>query len=204
MPDTPARICRVLAPTVLCAGLLGGGAVVLAPAPSYAASVTLTDATHDPVRLDDQDDDGELETTPAPDARAVDIEATDVVYRHHVLVVRVHARGTSHRVSPRVRVRADGSDHGFSVDDRGRVYDDSRGGGRRCRGASVEWDGPAHVYRFRLPAGCFGTPDQVRVGVQLTRVGDTTPSSVTLDDAVKGGGGRYYYRVGLGPRVARG
>jgi len=202
MSGTSRSMTRALSAAVLVAGSTTA-VTALGSAPSYADSVSVTDAVGDPVRIDDQDDDGELETTRVR-GRALDIESTAVVYRNHVLVVRVRSVDSSYEVSPRVRVRAGGTDHEFSVDDRGRVYDASRGGGRPCSEARAVWDGPRDVHRIYIPSRCFGAPDDVRVGARLERVGDTTPSSVTLDDAVKGGGGRLYYRIGLGPRVARG
>jgi len=158
---------RLVAAVALAAGLLP-----LSATSAHAESERVVDATRDVTTYSSED------TRPrtAPEERRADLKRVDFRYTADTLVVRMVVRdipGQGRALNPVVRLRREG----------GRLYSvlPSSEGGLRLVGAgrtsymrpcpegSLEVLPAADAVRFEIPATCFSTPDEVRVGALMAR-----------------------------------
>jgi len=184
---------RALA-AVLCSA--AASTALLVPATAYADAVTVADPVGDPVRAE-----GESETfEPAPQAKSVDLVSTRFDYRNQVLVVRGTAVKAANTVQRYVWVKGGGRDSAFFAFGASKIVAGQRG---QCRGAEARVNKETATYTVKIPARCFGAPDQVRVGLALFR-SDDEAESATLDDGQRDGFTENNQDIKLSTAIARG
>ena len=162
----------------------GGSGESTSAGGSVGNDLTVDDPAGDAVNVFAMSD-GPRTVEPGQGAEKVDVTATRYLYTDESLVIWVRALDVGEVVGLEVTLRTGAPDLVFlasgvngslgGTNDRGDLV--------RCTEATFAVDPASRTYRYEIPSRCFGAPEEVRVGLVVSREQTGRPYLDQMDDA---------------------